>query len=68
MRNTKQPLLRAFRELRRDLEEQIAYQAALELALEERLGRPPRNGDIYFEPDELRAQEIVAMYPKPEAE
>ena len=49
------------------LEQRIAYQVALELAIEERLGRAPRDRDVYFESDEQCAREIVALYPRPEA-
>jgi hypothetical protein len=47
-----------------DLEWRIAKEDAMELALEERLGHAPEEGEPITPLDEKRAQEILEMYPR----
>jgi hypothetical protein len=46
-----------------DIEWRIAKEVALALALEERLGHEPSDGEAITPSDEKRAEEILEMYP-----
>jgi hypothetical protein len=47
-----------------DLEQRIAKEHAIALALGERLGHEPEDGETITATDEQRAEEILAMYPR----
>jgi hypothetical protein len=47
-----------------DIERKYAELSAISLALEERLGHEPFDGEVITPSDERRAQEILEMYPK----
>ena len=49
------------------LERHTALEFALALAQEERLGHEPEEGEPVTPLDDVRAQEILALYPKSEA-
>jgi hypothetical protein len=47
-----------------DLEWRIAKEDALALAMEERLGHEPQDGEEITPSDEQRAEQILEMYPR----
>jgi hypothetical protein len=61
---TMAPLLADIQKLQIAIEHLTAEDDAVRLALEERLGHEPEDGEPITPLDEWRAQEILAMYPK----
>jgi hypothetical protein len=51
-----------------DINQRTAKQHAIELAMEERLGHPPEDGEVITAADVQRAEELLAMYPRSSAE
>jgi hypothetical protein len=51
-----------------DINRRTAKEHAIALALQERLGHPPEDGETITAADVQRAEEILAMYPRSSAE
>lgn len=58
------PLLADIQALQKLIERLTAEDHAVRLALEERLGREPEDGETITAADEQRAEQILEMYPR----
>jgi hypothetical protein len=58
----------ALEAVKADINQRTAKQHAIELAMAERLGHPPEDGETITAADVKRAEEILALYPASGAE